>query len=372
MKILHYVDENRLAWCETWIQLIRELNVQGTENHVICKSGGTLVKRLKEEGISFDTCNTPVAWLPWTAQKLDKIIDNFSPDIIHTRLSSAARIGGYWGKRKGIAVIQTIDKYPKAYYHRDADYLITCSESIKIHMAKQGFSEENMAVIHNPLDISRYKKNLAVRNLLRGELGIREEQSVIIAAGRFVKWKGFDVLLKAYARAASTTAGFSEKSLLLLLGDGEERKNLVKMMDSLNIKEKVIMPGFVQDIRPYLWGSDFFVLPSKTPEPFGIILIEAMASGLVPIATKGGGPLDIITDGLNGFFVKMDDHYVMSEKISMVISDSSQMKEVGKEAVKRAACFDVPEIAKQTMDIYQRVLQNRDLLKIFIVVMLIK
>ena len=89
-KILHYVDENRLAWGETWIQLIKELGLRHIQNLVLCKSGGTLAHRLKEENLPFKTFDIPISWLPQTGTKLRKIITDFSPDVIHTRLSSAA------------------------------------------------------------------------------------------------------------------------------------------------------------------------------------------------------------------------------------------------------------------------------------------
>ena len=96
MKILHYVDENNLAWGETWIQLIKELTAQGTENFVVCKPGGTLASRLKEEGLNFDTAAPIVQALPFTNQALGRILKREKPDIIHTRLSAAALIGGWW------------------------------------------------------------------------------------------------------------------------------------------------------------------------------------------------------------------------------------------------------------------------------------
>lgn len=359
IRILHYVDENCLAWGETWIRLIKELNSQGTENHVVCKSGGTLAGRLKDEGLSFDTFDVPVSWLPWTGLKLGRIIDDFSPDILHTRLSAAARIGGYWGKRKGLTVVQTVDKYPKAYYHKDADFLIPCSESIKKHMLSLGFSGENMLVVPNSLDICRYKIDITVRDPLRRKLGISEEQTVILAAGRFVEWKGFDILLQAYAGIISSMPVISEKTSLLLIGDGEEKDKLTAMTRCLGIEEKVIMPGFVDDIRPYLWASDIFVIPSKTPEPFGIILIEAMAAGLVPVATKGGGPLDIIEDGVSGWLVEIGDKMAMAEKLGMLISDKNKWAQIAKEAVRRAGDFNVSKIAKETIEIYRNVLKKK-------------
>ena len=359
MKILHYVDENRLAWGETWIQLIKELSRQGVENHVVCKSGGTLAGRLADEGLSYDTCDVPVACLPWTAPIFGRIIDAVKPDIIHTRLSSAARIGGWWGKRKNIPVIQTVDKYPKAYYHKNATFLIACSQSIKDHMLSLGFPDEFIGVIANPIEIAKYTRDYAVRDSMRIKYGIQPDNKVLIAAGRFVEWKGFDVLIKAYSICCKNgDACFANKTKLFLLGDGEENVALRALVDSLHLTGNVIMPGFVQDIRPYLWASDIFVLPSKEPEPFGIILLEAMASGLAPVATRAGGPLDIIKDGINGWLVQMGKVDDLSNKLNEAILSEENISNISNAAVASMSHFDVSIVASNTIELYRNFIVN--------------
>lgn len=356
MRILHYVDENRLSWGETWIRLINELIKLGADSTVVCKTGGTLASRLDEEGIKHRAFDVPIAWMPWTAVRLGKIIDDIAPDIIHTRLSSAARIGGYWGRRKGIPVVQTVDKYPKAGYHKNADFLIPCSESVREHMHALGYHFESMEVVHNPIDVLRYRRDLNVRSDIRKRLGAEDDRVVITAAGRFVGWKGFDVLLSAYADIISRMPAAAEKTLLLLLGDGEERENLTELAGSAGISSNVVMPGFVDDIRPYLWASDIFVLPSRTPEPFGIVLTEAMASALAPIATKAGGPLDIIEEGVSGWFVDMGDRRALAERLIFAVLNRHEREMVAKEACLRAQCFDVANTARKIIEIYARVL----------------
>ena len=98
MKVLHYVDENNLAWGETWVQLLTELSKHGVENFVACRDYGTLTERLEKNGIRFGLCRPVSQMLPFTNTKLGGFIDEFKPDLIHTRLSSAAKIGGWWGK----------------------------------------------------------------------------------------------------------------------------------------------------------------------------------------------------------------------------------------------------------------------------------
>lgn len=349
-KILHYVDENRLAWAESWIQLIRELESKGLTNRVVCKSGGTLTDRLHEAGLHFDTFNIPISWLPQTGVKLGRIISDFSPDIMHTRLSSAARIGGFWARKTGVPVIQTVDKYPKAHYHKNADHLITCSESVKRHMIKLGYPETMISTVFNPVDPKKYVFDKEKAENTRRRLGFMPEEKIILGAGRFVDWKGFDILVEAFNSFLNEC---NVNARLLLLGDGEEKENICKLVKTLGIEERVIMPGFIEDIRPYMWASDIFVLPSKKPEPFGVVLIEAMASGLASIATEAGGPIDIIKDGVNGCLVEINSAKNIAKKIKLLLENDDLKNKIATEGIETVSNkFNVQDIAMKHVDIY--------------------
>ena len=180
MKILHYVDETNLAWGETWIQLIKELTAQGTDNFVVCRPGGTLVARLKEEGLQFDTSAPLVQALPFTNFALGRILKREKPDIIHTRLSAAALIGGWWGRRMGIPVVETIDKYPKLKYYKDADMIFPCSTAVMGHMLKIGFPAERAVVVYNPVDVPRYSRDTKVRAEIRAKYGVGDATKIIL------------------------------------------------------------------------------------------------------------------------------------------------------------------------------------------------
>ena len=198
MKVLHYVDESNLAWGETWVQLLSELAKRGVENFVACRDYGTLTERLEKNGVSFGVCRPISQILPFTNTKLGGFIDEFKPDLIHTRLSSAAKIGGWWGKHKHIPVLQTIDKYPKLKYHRDGDFFAACSTSVKDYFISLGVPETKIAVVHNPIDVSKYARDEDVREEMRKAHNVVGDVKIILAAGRFVDWKGFDVLIKGY------------------------------------------------------------------------------------------------------------------------------------------------------------------------------
>ncbi len=358
MKILHYVDENRLAWGETWIQLIKELEAKGTHNHVVCKSGGTLSGRLREEGMSFDTYDIPVQCLPFTALGFKNLIKSNDPDIIHTRLSSAAMTGGYWSKKCSVPALHTIDKYPKSYYYKNGALLIPCSNAVKNHMLSIGFTEDKMKVVHNPIDVARYIRDEKTRTEMRESLGF-DDRIVIMSAGRFVGWKGFEYAIKAYNEILRCSEyDFKKKTCLFLVGSGPEENKYLKLVKNFAIEENVIFNEFVQDIRPFLWASDIFVQPSQLPEGFSLMLLEAMASSLPVITTNIGGSLDIIQDGENGWLTETNDFRKMALILKEALLDTKNREKVSANAVRTASYFNVSRIAEETIRTYEMVLDS--------------
>ena len=353
MKILHYVDENNLAWGETWIQLIKELTAQGTENFVVCKPGGTLASRLKEEGLNFDTAAPIVQVLPFTNQALGRILKREKPDIIHTRLSAAALIGGWWGRRMGIPVVETVDKYPKLKYYKDASMIFPCSTAVMEHMVNVGFPSDKCVVVYNPVDIPRYKRDNSVRKEVRQKYNVAENTKIILGAGRFVDWKGFEYLIEAYAELLQS--GIQVDTCLWLVGDGPEMSKYRALVEKLNLGEKVTFHGFARDIRPWLWASDIFVQPSQEPEGFSLMLLEAMSAGLPSIATNIGGTLDIIEDGVNGWLMRTGGDNDLADKMRRVLSDSSLLADTAVKAQESASKFNVHDIAAETIDLYRQI-----------------
>ncbi|MCC8184470.1 MAG: glycosyltransferase family 4 protein [Cloacibacillus porcorum] len=358
MKILHYVDENNLAWGETWIQLLKKLSDLGIKNNVVCRGGGTLAERLREENIPFDTCKPYVQSLPLTNMVLGNIIDRTSPDAIHTRLSSAARIGGWWGKVRGIPVIQTIDKYAKYKYYKNGTFYFACSRSVAEYLTAQGISETKIAVVHNPIDVTKYALAENTRSEMRRANSVPDNCNVILSAGRFVDWKGFDILIKGYARFLCGEKGLALDTVLWIVGDGEERARLFELVKVNGLENKVKIFPFAKDIRPYMQAADLFVLPSKEPEPFGIVLLEAMASSLPVIATKAGGPLDMLKDGKNGWFVEAGDEFSISQRLTEVLSNKEALIVVAHNAQMRAHDFSVESIGCQTIELYRNVIRS--------------
>jgi glycosyltransferase involved in cell wall biosynthesis len=347
MRVLHYVDENRLSWAQAWIQLLEALRKRDIENFVLCRPRGTLHEMLAQKGFTVFTYKPAIPWAPPLCACIKDTIKAVKPDVIHTRLSQAALLGGYWGKRLGVPVLCTVDKYPKAKYYKYAAHLAACSNDVARHMISQGFDCKKVTVVSNPIDVSGYEKPKGYVPQMRKRNDIPQDIPVILAAGRFVEWKGFDVLIKACAKLAGVDFR------LWLAGDGPQRKALENLAVGLDMTGHITFWGFLDDIRPMMWEADLFVLPSKTPEPFGIVALEAMACGLPIVATNAGGVLDFVNETC-GWLARPNDPDDLAAVIKEALSCDRIRRTKAIAAKEKALKFDVSEIAEQYAALYRK------------------
>jgi len=140
----------------------------------------------------------------------------------------------------------------------------------------------------------------------------------IFSCGRFVFDKGFDILLKAWGKLASAYPGID----LLIAGDGEERTHLESLADSLGLSERVSFLGVIlpQRLISYYRGCLFFISPSRF-EPFGNVVLEAMAASKAVIGSDSGGTIEVIKDGINGLLFKSGNDQMLAEKMKGLIEN---------------------------------------------------
>ena len=353
MKVLHYVDDNVLSWAHPYIQLLRALRDLGCENVMVCRPHGTLSSLLSEAGFEVHCYRPLFGTIPQVAINFQKIVRAVQPDIIHTRLSSAANIGGMYGKKLNIPVLATIDKFPNKKYYLNADLLLPCSTPVAKFMASQGIPEQKMIVIPNAVDVKSYAKNSSVRDSLRKAEGLTDDNICFLGMGRFVDWKGFDDLLRGFAEFVRGSND-PEKFVLWLAGDGPEYNDLQSLSYKLEINNSVKFWKFVDDVKPLLWGADVYIHPSWGDEAFGLSLLEAMSAGLPVIASQSGGMTEILNDSQGLLFPRRD-----IETLAECMRESvTKAEALSLAALSRAWDFDVKVIAQKTLDVYENILRH--------------
>jgi len=148
----------------------------------------------------------------------------------------------------------------------------------------EGFS--NLSVIPN-----------AVQSPMQFKERDRKNIQQIVSVGRLCPYKGFDALILAFHSLIKDYPNLR----LTIYGEGAERSNLENLIKSLNLEEKILLPGTTKKVQEALYKADLFVFPSHY-EGFPNALCEAMAMGLPVIASNCSGNVDIVRDGIDGCF----------------------------------------------------------------------
>jgi glycosyltransferase involved in cell wall biosynthesis len=212
--------------------------------------------------------------------------------------------------------------------------VICVSEQSKDHLInKWKVPEEKIAVFPNAVDVNRFKPDLAMREQVRGSLGIGSNP-VIFFVGNFYKWHDVATLLTAFSEVAKN----HPDARLVLVGDGTERQAMVQRSHDLGIAELVMFTGLVdhEEIPGLISASDIAVAPVPPMEyPLWLSpmkVFEYMASGVAIVATGMGQVTEVIRHGINGLLVPPGESSEMAAALNGLISDTRLRLQLGKQA----------------------------------------
>ena len=218
-----------------------------------------------------------------------------------------------------------------------ADATIGVSKGVVNDIARvANIRVENMRVIYNPI-VTPEIKELACAQANHPWLD-EKQGPIVLAAGRLTKQKDFPTLVKAFARLREAT-----NARLIILGEGEERDALERLVTDLGIQESVSLPGFVENPYAFMARADVFVLSSLW-EGFGNVLVEAMACRTPVVATGcPGGVVEVLAEGEYGTLVAPGDASAMARGIEEALSNPGDLDGL----VTRANEFSVERIVNE-------------------------
>lgn len=187
--------------------------------------------------------------------------------------------------------------------------VVACSDGVRGALVQMGLPANCVTTIPNPVQLP--DASLPVT-------GKRPSGRFVLAAGRLIPVKGFDMLLHAL-RAAHAVVDLH----LVVLGDGPQRDHLVSLARRLGINDHVHFPGAVSDISGWYRRADCFVLSSRN-EGWPNVLVEAMAAGCPVVSFRCEyGPEEIVQDGTSGLLVSAGDVDALGRSIARVVTDRS-------------------------------------------------
>jgi glycosyltransferase involved in cell wall biosynthesis len=223
------------------------------------------------------------------------------------------------------------------WIYRNADAIVVYGEHVKRYLYSLDILAEKIFVAAHAVDNSEYNRPITVaeKATLKEKLNLSNERAILYL-GRLEAMKGVNYLIEAFSGLNCVDA------ILVIVGDGSLRKELVELAVRKGVREKIRFVGYASpdEARIYYAVADVFVLPSITlptgKEPWGLVVNEAMNQGVPVVATDAVGAAagGLVQDGVNGFVVPERDSAALAQAIDRILADSRLRKQMSQNARK--------------------------------------
>jgi len=343
-ELLRHLDRRRftprvfvLAPGGWWVEPIRDLGVPVEE---IPRRGPADVRRLA---------------------RLRVALRRFAPHVVHTILWSGNSYGRLAALGLGIPVVIAAERVVPAYrawqvmVERALDrvtdaYLVNCEAIAVWQVERKRLPREKIEVIPNGIDLGRLPPFSLDRRGARSAAGLQRDRRLVAGIGRLDAQKDFPTFLRA---AAIIAADFPDVDFLVV-GEGEEQAALEALARRLGLGARVVFTGLRHDVPRLLAAVDVLALTSLY-EGFPNVLLEAMATGAVAVATDVGGCRELVTSGETGVLVPPRAPAAVAAAVGRVLRDPALARRLATAARQRVeAAFSVDVMARRTMDAYLR------------------
>ena len=367
-------------------QLVRD----GTEVHVITRGGGRLPAEEDRHGVTVHRVREPTypkgdveAFVGWVddmnADMLERgreLCERLDFDLVHSHDWLVAGAAERLARRHGWPWIVTVhateygrhqgwvDKYPQSHIHgveqrmvHRADAVIACSHYMRRHIA-QAFTvaPRRITVIQNAVDPRDLEPVADDLDALRARY-VQPDERLVLLVGRLVYEKGFHLALDALAGAVDRFGDVR----FVVAGTGTAEAELKKQARSLGLTDHGTFLGWVGDdmLHSLYRIADVCIVPSIY-EPFGLVALEAMASGCLTIVADTGGLREVVPgDGSVGLRFRSRDSDSLGEMLEDVLADDGTRARVVAAAREHVLQFDWPGVGEKTRELYDDVVPVR-------------
>ena len=229
---------------------------------------------------------------------------------------------------------------------QESDAVTAVSGFLKEETIRHFQCREDIHVIPNFVDARVYKPRDVEGAARRfGQPG----EKLLLHASNFRKVKNLPAVVEIFARLAARIS-----CRLLLVGEGPELVTVRQKLDELGLADRVETLGHLDNLESILPEADLLLLPSLH-ESFGLVALEAMSCGVIPLVTSRGGAGEFIQDGMNGFLRDPEDLDGMTSAALAILEDDALRQHMAEEARRDAAGdFGVSCVVKSYLDLYDQ------------------
>jgi glycosyltransferase involved in cell wall biosynthesis len=312
--------------------------------------------------------------LPAYESLIGRALSQFRPDIIHTNGLKAHVLGARAGLH-GTAVVWHLHEYvaPRPLtrwlmrrYVRACDAIVANSASVASDVSAMFEEKALVHVVRNAVDLDRFCPNGPASDLddLSGLAAAGDSVVRVGLAATFARWKGHEVFLDAMQRipASDPVRGYIIGGPLYdTSGSQYTRRELEAMIDARNLRSRVGLTGFV-DSAPAMRALDVVVHASVAPEPFGLVIAEAMACGRAVITTATGGAAELVSPPHDAVSTPPRDARALATAIERLAADPRQREGLGAAARASAIARFAPErMGAELVSVFEAVAARRSL-----------
>ena len=325
MRIIHILHSHGYGGAEQHVVIL--MRGQMARGHDVCFVGpldSWLGKACQQHGIPCKHLTMTGLFDLASHWRLRQFVRQFQADVVHGHLIRGAWYAGWAVGRGGAAgrplAVASAHTTNALKHMGRCDHIIADSAAIRDRLLNHGYASNGVSVIYTGVPPAP----AVSRQTVRDELGLHDDDIVIGHAGRFVKDKGQDVLVRALASC------HHPRLKLVLIGDpqtayGRHVQGLAPASD------RVRYLGYRSDVPRLLRALDLYVQPSRR-EGLPLAISEAFDAGLPVVATAVGGMPEVVQHRLTGMLVRSQDPALMAEAIDELAGDPALAKRLGQQA----------------------------------------
>jgi len=351
------------------LNLVQAIQKHAFQPIVVLGAAGPLQRQLEKLDIKtyvypldFPHLSNPIPFFK-SVYFLSSVIKKEHVDLIHSNTLWDNQYGVMAAKLAGIHHILHVRGFSdqksswKSFYNMGS-MAICNSEDTKKTFLKYGRCRKRAEVIYNAVDTEKFIPNQQIRQKLRQNYGFREVDIVMGMAGRLAEEKGQLFLLKTLLPMLKNNSNYE----VLITGDAKIHpdttypEEIMSFIRQNGLNGNVIMTGYIEDMNGFYNALDLFLLPSFR-EPFGRVLIEAMATETPVIASRVGGVPEVVDHEINGYLVEPGDAVRWRGYINRLLHDETIRHSFVKAGRKKVLeKFSSKQITSRIVSLYRELL----------------
>jgi glycosyltransferase involved in cell wall biosynthesis len=346
---LHVIGSREMGGAERWfVRFLDALAAAGNPVEALVRRDSELARR-RASGIPYAELPMRTVWDPLSHWQVTRYAMRSRAPIVQTYMGRATRLTHLTGSRGKVHVAR-LGGYYKLAPFAHAHAWVGNTRGVCDWMIRNGLPADRVFHITNFAEPAR---DIAEDHIatLRRAIDARDDDWLILHPARFVRVKGHDVLLEAFARLPAIVEG--RRTRLILLGDGGLSQSLHAQASSLGIDQRIVWAGWQHDPAPWFRLCDMVVFPSRDEETLGNVILEAWAYGKPLVTSAFRGAREIVRPDDDASMVPCEDPAALAEGMGALLQSPAQRAALVMRGTDRLAReFSPSVIVKQYQELY--------------------